>query len=279
MDLAAYRADRAPRVEAFLEALLPSSEIAPQSLHAAMRHAVLSGGKRLRPLFAMAAAEAVGAAPERALPVAAAVELIHAYSLVHDDLPCMDDDALRRGLPTVHVAYGEAVAVLAGDALQALAFETLANAARGHDAEPVAAALRELARAAGPEGLVGGQVDDLDFAKGGSNEVVESVHRRKTAALFAAAVAGGALLGGADGTAVEALRAFGMEVGIGFQIADDLEDEHEDSPCSSLAALGSEGARARSEELLAGALSRLEAWGGRAEILRELARFAVRRKS
>ena len=234
MDLAAYRADRTPRVEAALEALLPSPEVAPKALHAAMRHAVLSGGKRLRPLFAMAAAEAVGATPERALPMAAAVELIHAYSLVHDDLPCMDDDALRRGLPTVHVAYGEAVAVLAGDALQALAFETLANAASGNAAEAVVAALRELALAAGPEGLVGGQVDDLDFTQGGANEAVEAVHRRKTAALFAAAVAGGGLLGGANDDTVEALRAFGRKVGIGFQIADDLEDEHEDSPCSSV---------------------------------------------
>jgi geranylgeranyl diphosphate synthase type II len=279
MNLESSMSQRSPLVDRVLEDLLPSAKQPPQSLHGAMRHLVFPGGKRLRPLLAMAAAEAVGAEPEKALPVAAAVELIHTYSLVHDDLPCMDDDVERRGRPTVHVAYGEAVAVLAGDALLTLAFEAVARAEPSHGAAEVAGAISDLARAAGASGLVGGQVDDLAFdPENRCNETVESVHRRKSAALIAAAVVGGARLGGASDSVLAELAEFGREVGVAFQIADDLLDEGESDACSSLNVLGREGARKRAEELLARALERLDPLGDSADGLRDLARFSVRRE-
>lgn len=276
MDVQAYLAESAQRVDAALERLLPPAGAPPRGLHAAMRHLVFPGGKRLRPALAFAAAEAVGGQPEHALPLAAAVELVHTYSLVHDDLPCMDDDDERRGRPTVHVAYGEATAVLAGDALLALAFEALAGA-EGHEPGRVVAALRELAHAAGAAQLVGGQADDLDFDAARVDEAwVDSVHRRKTAALFAAAVTGGARLAGADEPALARLRAFALALGVAFQIADDvLDDEPGADECSLVALVGRDGARARAEALLGEALAALEPFGARADALRMLARFAV----
>jgi geranylgeranyl pyrophosphate synthase len=266
-----------PLVDAVLEQTLPDPGRPPQSLHAAMRHLVLPGGKRLRPALALAAAEAVGAPADVALPVAVAVELIHTYSLIHDDLPCMDDDDLRRGRPTVHVAYGEDVAVLAGDALQSLAFEALAaGAGRSH----AGAAIAELARAVGAGGLVGGQVDDLALESDGADvEQVLSIHARKSAALIAASVSGGARLAGADEHWLAELAAFGRELGIAFQIADDLLDADEDEGCSLVPLLGEAACRERAESLLAGALERTVALGERAEPLREVARYAVRRQS
>jgi geranylgeranyl pyrophosphate synthase len=249
VDLDGYLAERLPQVERALDAALPPADAPPAPLHAAMRHLLFPGGKRLRPALALAACEAVGAAPERALPVAVAVELVHTYSLVHDDLPCMDDDAERRGRPTVHVAYGEATAVLAGDALLAAAFGALASAPPG-DAVGLArrlAATALVAEAAGSRQLVGGQADDLAGAHADAAQV-ESIHRRKTAALIAAAVAGGAVLGGAEA-------------------------------CSLVPLLGAAAARARGEELLGEALRELEPFGERAEPLRALAGFALRRRA
>jgi geranylgeranyl diphosphate synthase type II len=218
--------------------------------------------------------------------MAVAVELIHTYSLVHDDLPCMDDDAIRRGRPAVHIAHGEAIAVLAGDALQTLAFEALAGAAREVDGsdpdEPlrVLAATRELTDAAGGRNLVGGQTDDLAFdPENRDAEAVESIHRRKSAALIAAAVAGGATLAGAESAVVDELRQFGLDVGVAFQITDDVLDAGEEDACSLVRALGLEQARERAEELLIDALGRLESLGERAEPLRDLARLAVRRET
>ena len=279
MDARAYLSERAPLIERALEAALPPAAEPPADLHAAMRHLLFPGGKRLRPALACAAAEAVGARPEAALPVAAAVELVHTYSLVHDDLPCMDDDVLRRGRPTVHVAFGEATAVLAGDALLTAAFAVLAGDAGARDGERRLAALRELAAAAGSQGLVGGQVDDLGFEPDGADAArVESIHARKSAALIAASIAGGAWLGGADAELVERLRRFGRAVGVAFQIADDLLDAEEESTgCSLVPLLGLERSRARAEFLLATGLAELEDLGERAEPLRALARFAVRR--
>jgi geranylgeranyl diphosphate synthase type II len=280
MDARAYLAERGPLVERALEAALPPASEPPQALHAAMRHLVFPGGKRLRPALALTAAEAAGAPPTAALPVAAAVELVHTYSLVHDDLPCMDDDALRRGRPSVHVAFGEATAVLAGDALLAAAFAVLAGEPGAPDGERRLAALRELAAAAGSRGLVGGQVDDLGFAsRAGDPARIESIHERKSAALLTAAITGGAWLGGAGGELVERLRRFGRSVGVAFQIADDLLDAgSESSGCSLAAALGPERARARAEALLEAGLAAIEPLGERAEGLRALARFAVRRE-
>ncbi|MEE2665459.1 MAG: polyprenyl synthetase family protein [Myxococcota bacterium] len=283
MDLPGYLAERVPLVDAALESLLPPVDRPPRALHAAMRHLIFPGGKRLRPALCFATAEALGRRPEVALPAAAAVELIHSYSLIHDDLPCMDDDALRRGRPSVHVAFGESTAVLAGDALQALAFEALGD--RAADAASAVGCLRELAGAAGASGLVGGQVDDLAVERGDGEPAtqlagrIESVHQRKSARLIAAAMACSARLAGADEPAIDRLRAAGGELGVAFQIADDWLDRERDETCSLVRAVGADGSRERAEGLLASALGRLEALGDAAEPLRELMRFAVRRSS
>lgn len=282
MDALAYIAERTPWVDQALEAVLPPAEAAPERLHAAMRHLVFPGGKRLRPALCFAGAEAVGADPRLATPMAAAVELIHTYSLVHDDLPCMDDDDERRGRPTVHVAFDEATAVLAGDALQACAFEALTtvDALASVGAAAVAAGAARLARAVGAAGLVGGQVDDLAFDPARTDvESVRSIHRRKTAALIRAAVVGGGLFGGATPEEIGRLERFGDSVGISFQVADDVLDADEDEGCSLIPLVGRDGARDEAERLLEVALDELDGLGERAEPLRELARFAVRRKT
>ncbi len=278
MDVYAYFEEQIPKVDRVLDALIPAADTPPEQLHAAMRHILFPGGKRLRPALALAAAEAVGAASERALPHAAAVELVHTYSLIHDDLPCMDDDAERRGVPAVHVAFGEAVAVLAGDALLAAAFEVLAKGSSGLAPERVVAASLELSRAAGSLALVGGQAEDLVFDASDTGAArIESVHARKSAALIAASIVGGALLGGADADTVARLKRCGLAAGVAFQIADDVLDEGEDDPCSLVRAIGVDAARERAEQLLASALGELENLGGKAEPLRELVRFSVRR--
>jgi geranylgeranyl diphosphate synthase, type II len=217
-----YLARSRDRVEEALDRCLPPASEPPVALHAAMRYAALSGGKRLRPALAFAAAEACGGAPERALPVACAVELVHSYSLVHDDLPAMDDDVERRGMPTVHVKFGEAIAILTGDALLALAFEVLA------ESQPAACAVQlvaHLGRAAGSRELVGGQVDDIGLeGAGGSLAAIVSIHRRKTAALFGFALVGGALSAGAPQARGERLARYAEHYGLAFQAADDLLD-------------------------------------------------------
>ncbi len=275
MDAQAWLAERIPAVNATLERWLPGEDEPPARLHAAMRHLVFPGGKRLRPALALAAAEAVGGPSAAALPMAAAVELIHIYSLIHDDLPCMDDDSVRRGRPTVHVAFDEATAVLAGDALQSLAFQVLLS-----ETEPGAGAVaaRELAAAVGAAGLVGGQSDDLapDPCAGGVEHVL-SIHARKTAALMRAAVVGGARLAGAQDERLALLADVGEKVGVAFQIADDCLDAGDEDGCSLVALEGVERSRARAEALLEEALAGLEGAGEGAESLRALARFAVRR--
>jgi geranylgeranyl pyrophosphate synthase len=203
-----------------------------------------------------------------------AAELLHTYSLIHDDLPCMDDDATRRGRPSVHVVFGYATAVLAGDALQAAAYEQVLSA--DAPAERVRLAARDLARACGSLRLVGGQADDLAFdATAADADAVESIHARKSAALISAAIVGGARLAGADESLLARLARFGERVGVAFQIADDVLDEDDGDLCSLVVVAGREAARARAEALLASGLSELELLGGSAGPLRELARFAV----
>ena len=276
MDAEAYIEERSSLIEAWLDDFVPPADEPPCDLHAAMRYLLFPGGKRLRPMLAMAAAEAVGSPPQVALPVAAAVELVHSYSLVHDDLPCMDDDDVRRGLPTVHVAFDEATAVLAGDALQALAFEAVLRGCPDDPACALRAAL-DLARAAGSRGIVGGQLDDLAAERSEepvSRAVLESIHERNSAALIAAAVTTGARVAGASDELLERLRAYGRDVGVAFQITDDRLDG------DGLTLLGSDASAAeRAEELLARALSQVDDLGERAEPLRQLARFAVRRNA
>jgi len=284
MDLDAYLAEQAERVDRFLDARVPGEAERPARLHAAMRHLLFPGGKRFRPALTLAAARAAGGDPERALPVAAAVELIHTYSLVHDDLPCMDDDVVRRGRPTVHVAFDEATAVLAGDALVAEAFRVLLEA-EDLPAEVRVEAARDLAEAAGSRALVGGQAADLAAGNVGGAADVEAllwIHERKTAALMRAAVVGGARVAGAGPATLRRLERFARDAGVAFQIADDLLDAAEGAgpeACSLVTALGRDAAAARAEALLASALSQLDEFGEAAEPLRELARFAVRRQT
>ena len=290
MDVAAYMAERIPlidrAIEARLDGLASGDDAIPASLAGAMRHLLFPGGKRLRPVMALAAAEAVGGPAEVALPLGVAVELVHTYSLIHDDLPCMDDDDFRRGRPTVHKAFGEATAVLAGDALLTEAFAVLADGAEPADAQGRIEVVGLLARSSGAQGLVGGQVDDLAFeAEGDAGEAsgtraafLASIHARKTAALFRASIEGGAMLAGADAGRRQALERFARDVGIGFQIADDLLDADSGEAASILRLQGIDDAKHGAEALLDRALGQIEGWGEAAEPLRALARFAIRRE-
>jgi farnesyl diphosphate synthase len=280
------------RVEARLERVLPPAGDAPQRLHAAMRHAVLGGGKRLRPLLVYAAGVATGADESLCDAPAAAVELVHAYSLVHDDLPAMDDDDLRRGRPTVHVAFDEATAILAGDALQALAFGVLAEA--DADAAVRVAWLQSLAQAAGARGMCGGQALDMD-ATGRTLALadLETLHALKTGALIRAAVRMGGLAGGADATTLARLDDYAGALGLAFQIRDDILDVEGDSAQLGKTA-GKDQAQekstypalvgmARSKALLAELSEKTKAalgpLGDEAGALRRLAEFAVARAS
>lgn len=226
LDLKAYLAARQSLVEAHLAACLPAEGTRPDVLSAALRHAVLSGGKRLRPILCLAAAEAAGGQAEDALFPACAVELLHTYTLVHDDLPCMDNDLLRRGQPTVHAKYGEAIGVLAGDALQTLAFATLARTPERRPGT-VAALVSELASAAGAAGVIGGQVEDIRFASAPSRATLDYVFQHKTADLFRAACRLGALAAGAAPASLARLSDFADGLGFAFQIIDDLLDAQE----------------------------------------------------
>jgi len=283
--------------ERVAEEALPPAERTPARLHQAMRYAALGGGKRVRPLLAYAAAELAGAAEGQppspgAHSVALAVEFVHVYSLIHDDLPCMDDDVLRRGKPTVHVAFDEATAMLAGDALQAEAFRVLADA-------PLAAELRArlvsmLAHAASTEGMCGGQA--IDLAAVGQQlalDELERMHRMKTGALLAAAVRMGAAAAGADAPTAAAAGAYGRALGLAFQIVDDVldvegtaetlgktagKDALENKP-TYVSVLGLEAAKARAAQLHREALAALERLDARARRLRELADFIVGRTS
>ena len=215
---------RARAIERALERALPRASAPPARLHAAMRYAALAPGKRVRPLLVLASCEALGGDWRRALAAAAALELVHAFSLVHDDLPALDDDDFRRGRPTTHRRFGEAVALLAGDALLALAFETLADLARQRvSAARVAEAQRLLARASGSRELVGGQVLDLQAEGRRTRQAqVRDIHLRKTGALIGASLALGALVAGASRTRVRSMERLGRRLGLAFQIQDDL---------------------------------------------------------
>jgi len=218
----AWSAQQLAAVEAALDAWVPAD--APAGLGQTMRYGVLDGGKRLRPLLLLASCDALGGAREAALRAAVAVELIHAYSLVHDDMPCMDNDVLRRGKPTVHVRFGEAQAMLAGDAMQALAFEVLTPPA-GVDAALQARLVALLSRAAGHAGMAGGQAIDLaSIGRPLDEDALRDMHRRKTGALLQASVLMGAACGRPDATAWQALSDYGAAVGLAFQVVDDILD-------------------------------------------------------
>lgn len=227
-DFGRWRADRQARVERALAQWVPVD--APAGLGEAMRYAVLDGGKRLRPLLALAACEAVQGSEDAALRAGCAIELIHAYSLVHDDMPCMDNDVLRRGKPTVHVKFGEAQALLVGDALQALAFELLAPADGSMPDALVASLCRQLALAAGADGMAGGQAVDLASVGVALDQpALEAMHRRKTGALLQASVLMGASTGAVPPSAREQLAIYGASLGLAFQVVDDVLDVTADS--------------------------------------------------
>lgn len=273
-------------LERYLPAVDPSIGAAcPARLAEAMRYSTLAGGKRLRPVLCLMAAEACGADPAAALPAACALELVHTYSLIHDDLPAMDDDDLRRGRPTCHKAFDEATAVLAGDGLLTLAFELVAR----HVGPPSAAlaCVVELAEAAGPNGMVGGQMADLQ-AEGRTDatlEALEAIHRRKTGALLRAPLRMGALIAGAPAEWLAALDGYGQAVGLGFQVVDDLLDVtgdeaklgkrvRKDSGLGKWtypALLGVEGGRRKARQLADEAAAALAPLGERAATLRALA--------
>jgi geranylgeranyl diphosphate synthase type II len=224
MLLEQYLAERCALVEKALNQHLPKITVKPATLHRAMRYSIFAGGKRLRPILALAAAEACGGEVEGALPHACAVECIHTYSLIHDDLPCMDDDDLRRGRPTNHKVFGEGVAVLAGDALLTVAFEILsgAKATRRYD---TAALVRELAHAAGSRWLIAGQVLDLEGeGKPTSAKDLKFIHQSKTAALLTASIRLGAMSANATEGKLAALTEFGQALGLAFQVIDDILD-------------------------------------------------------
>ena len=279
--------------DAELERALPSETESPEELHRAMRYAVFGGGKRLRPAVCMAAAQWVGASPAVAYPAAAALELLHTYTLVHDDLPCMDDDAMRRGRATTHVVFGEATALLAGDALLTLAFEWLAHGG-GMPTVLAARQVRELAAAAGSRGVVGGQVDDLaGEGKPPDWMIVAAIHARKTAALFRAAAVMGGLAADAPQARLDALSAYGYELGMAFQIADDLLNvtatevalgkpvgsDRDRGKLTAVAALGESGARAAARRHAAAAVAAIQPFGEGAAtaILTALAKMSVER--
>ena len=283
------------RVDAALDNLLVAPRDELERLYQAMRYSVINGGKRVRPLLVYAACETLGGAPEQASGAACAVELIHAYSLVHDDLPAMDDDDLRRGQPTTHIAFDEAAAILAGDGLQALAFEVLADPARNpQDAATRLDMLASLARAAGPAGMVGGQAIDLGaVGRQLDQPALEVMHRHKTGALIEASVRLGALASGrSDAAALQALQRYARAVGLAFQVQDDIldvesdtatlgktqgKDQAHDKPTYP-ALLGLDAAKAYAVQLRDQALAALEAFDPRADALRELARYIVARR-
>ena len=283
-----------PPVERGLETAVPElgGQLGP--LHEAMRYSLLAGGKRLRPALCLASCEAVGGDPERAIAPAVALELIHTYSLIHDDLPCMDDDDLRRGRPTSHRVYGEAMAVLAGDGLLTRAFGVLLEE-EGLGGEARVEMGKILATAAGSQGMVGGQA--LDLAAEGSEDVdiptLQYIHTHKTGALFSAACRLGAIAGGAAEDVVSNLGKFGLKIGLAFQVVDDLLDETQGSEelgkksgkdrargkATYPRLLGHSESRRRVEELSEEARTIARSFGERGESLDHLSRFLVSRSS
>ena len=291
LSLSYYLAGRIALIDAALDRFIPSVETRPPVIHRAMRHSVFAGGKRLRPVLCLAAAEACGGSVEDAMPAACAVECLHTYSLIHDDLPCMDDDDFRRGVPTCHKVFGDGIAVLAGDALQALAFELVAQtpATSRFDARDY---VLELAVTAGSRHLIGGQVADLE-GEGKRLEMddLRYVHESKTAALLTTSILLGAMSAGAGEDQITALRKFGMATGLAFQVIDDILDVTQTteklgksagkdiaSEKSTFPALiGLDASREEARRLTAEAHSALEGFGEAGQRLGQLADHLLQR--
>ena len=291
-DVGAYMRERADAVDAALERFLPTETLPPETLHKAMRYSVFAGGKRLRPVLVIAGAEAVGGTAVQVMPTACAMELIHTYSLVHDDLPAMDNDDFRRGVPTNHKVFGEAMAILAGDALLTLAFRLVADNAGASNA--LRDVVVDIADAAGHKGMVAGQVADLE-AEGRrvGADVVDYIHAHKTGALIRTSLRIGAVLCGADAAQVRALSVAGADLGLAFQIVDDILDvvasseelgktagkDQIQQKATYPAIHGIEASRARAAFLIRDAEEQLRVLGPRAEPISALGRFILERKA
>jgi geranylgeranyl diphosphate synthase type II len=296
MNLDSYLKDRLDLVDRGLDTFLPDADRLPGALHKAMRYSVFAGGKRIRPILMCAACEAVGGMAEMALPAACAIEMLHTYSLIHDDLPAMDDDDFRRGRPTNHKVFGEATAILAGDALLTEAFLLLSapEVLPAVTAEVRRDLIHILAHAAGSLGMVGGQVVDMESEGKTINlPTLEYIHTHKTGALILAAVQMGALIGGADATTMTALTRFGEAAGLAFQIADDILDiigeqdvvgkdigsDQARGKATYPALLGLEEAKRRACELRDLGITALSELGTAAEPLRQIVHYIVDRSS
>lgn len=303
-DLTQYLASRGQLVDEVLHQYLPPEHEHPAIIHQAMCYSVFAGGKWLRPMLVLASTEACGAPPGPALPTACAVELIHTYSLIHDDLPAMDDSDTRRGRPTCHIAFGEAIAVLAGDALHALAFDLIGRSADSLPADRALRVSREIAEAIGTAGMVGGQVLDLlgeaparIFPSGTlpperpMQEVVREIHVRKTGALIRASVRAGAIVAGADGPTLAALTTYGERIGLAYQVIDDVLDVvgeeaklgkrpgSDASKATYPAAFGVSRSREIAGALTAEAVQILDPLGASGDILRALAGSLLAREA
>ena len=270
----------------------PANESGPPKLLEALRYSVLDGGKRIRPILVLASAEAVGGDRDAAIPAACAIELIHTFSLIHDDLPCMDNDDLRRGKPTSHKVFGEAIALLSGDALFALAFEELMSTPA--DDRKVRAAALEIARSAGLLGMVGGQVADMESShKDVALADVQAIHRRKTGALIEASVVVGGIIGGGTTDQTTSLREYGKAMGLAFQIQDDILDvignskktgktrgsDARNEKATYPGIVGLDRAKEMAAEAVERGLAALDVFDSRADILRLIARYIVNREA
>ncbi|MDD2581949.1 MAG: polyprenyl synthetase family protein [Desulfuromonadaceae bacterium] len=297
MDLKVYLKEQCTRIDAALDRFLPRETELPHSVHKAMRYSVFAGGKRVRPILMLAACQAVGGDTELAVPTACAMEMIHTYSLIHDDLPAMDDDDFRRGNPTSHKVFGEAIAILAGDALLTEAFKLTSDPRFTDGCEPSAllAVIHEIATCAGSYGMVGGQVVDMESE--GRHDIdlatVQYIHTHKTGALIKASVVAGALLGGSTGQQLAAITRYGEAAGLAFQIADDILDiegtteeigkdagsDEARGKATYPAVMGLSAAKEEAQSMMDEAMNALEIFGAEADPLREIARYIVQRKN
>ncbi len=297
MDLKSYLKEECARVDAALDRFLPKETELPHSVHKAMRYSIFAGGKRVRPILVLAACQAVGGETERAIPAACAMEMIHTYSLIHDDLPAMDNDDFRRGNPTNHKVFGEAIAILAGDALLTEAFKLASDPRFADGCEPsgLLAVIHEIATCAGSYGMVGGQVIDMESE--GRTDIdlatVQYIHTHKTGALIKAAVVAGALLGGAAGPQLAAVTRYGEAAGLAFQIADDILDiegtteeigkdagsDEARGKATYPAVIGLAAAKEEARAMMDEALAALKIFGTAADPLREIARYIVQRRN
>ncbi|HKT33353.1 MAG TPA: farnesyl diphosphate synthase [Nitrospira sp.] len=296
MNIKVYLEQKRLEVDRFLDDVIPSAATPPMALHESMRYSLLAGGKRVRPILTIAAAEALGPPPPGLMAVACSLELIHTYSLIHDDLPSMDDDDFRRGKPTNHKVYGEAMAILAGDALLTMAFDVISrpDLMKGCDPGRQVRILQELAFGSGNRGMVGGQVFDIQ-AEHQDIELpaLQNIHKHKTGMLIRAAVRMGAIAGGANDRQLDDMTGYAEDIGLAFQIADDVlnvtgtREELGKNPNTDAERgkktyptfYGVEGAKRLAEECVARAAGRLASFGPSADPLRELARYITARKN